>query len=101
MIRGREVIHAFLTGTKSSLAAAMSRPLIRHHVSSVAIIVHAPDRAEAVSYFLAITAAGPDHWGRYRDELTPVEERWLFRHRRVRRDGYARGSWVASREGTP
>jgi len=98
VITGRAAIRAFLGGTKSNLAATMSQPLIRHHVSSVSISILTPERAEAVSYFLAITAAGPDHWGRYRDELVPTGEEWLFRRRRVRRDGYAPGSWIAARE---
>jgi hypothetical protein len=28
-----------------------------------------------------------DHWGRYRDEIAPVDGRWLFDHRRVSLDG--------------
>jgi len=100
VISGRAAILAFLTSMKSSLAGSMPAPLIRHHVSSVAVAVHAPDRAEAESYFLAITAAGPDHWGRYRDELAAVGDRWLFRRRRVRRDGYSAGSWIAARDQT-
>lgn len=98
VISGRAAILAFLGGTKAELASTMPAPLIRHHVSSVSITVHGPDRAEAASYFLAITAAGPDHWGSYRDELVPGADRWLFRHRRVRRDGYAASSWIATRE---
>ncbi len=98
VITGRDAIRTFLDGTKANLAATMSQALIRHHVSSLSITINAPDRAEAVSYFLAITAAGPDHWGRYRDDLVPTGDRWLFRRRRVRRDGYAPSSWIAARE---
>ena len=97
VLSGRAAIRAFLSDMRSNLATTLAAPLIRHHVSSVAIIVSGQDRAEARSYFLAITAAGPDHWGRYRDELVLVGDRWLFRRRRVRRDGFAAGSWVAAR----
>ena len=86
-LQGRAAIEAFLTGTKTNIAANLTRPLIRHHVSSIHIEVHNPDSASAASYFLAITERGPDNWGRYRDRLVRVGEQWLFRHRRVRPDG--------------
>lgn len=95
--RGREAIRAFLTGTKDRLAAASTRPWIRHHVSSVEIRVESPTAAMADSYFLAITERGPDHWGRYRDRLIAVDERWGFAHRRVRTDGRAAGSFTVGR----
>jgi hypothetical protein len=96
-LRGRQEIAALLVNTKASLAATLEHPLIRHHVASVMIALHSPDEASARSYFLAITARGPDHWGRYRDQLTRAGERWLFRHRRVRPDGHAPSSWRATR----
>lgn len=100
-LQGRDAIETFLTGTKSNLATTLARPLIRHHVSSVRIEVHSPDAASAASYFLAITERGPDHWGRYRDRLVRVGDQWLFRHRRVRPDGHASNSWVATRRESP
>jgi hypothetical protein len=100
-LQGRAAIEAFLTGTKTNIAANLSRPLIRHHVSSHRIEVHGPDTATAASYFLAITERGPDHWGRYRDRLVRVGEQWLFQHRRVRPDGHAPNSWVATRREAP
>ena len=100
-VRGREAILAFLTSTQTSLAATLQRPYIRHHVSSITIEVHGPNDASAASYFLAITERGPDHWGRYRDQLARVGELWLFRHRRVRPDGHGERSWRATRGSTP
>ena len=100
-LEGRAAIEAFLTGTKSNLAANLTHPLIRHHVSSVRIEVHSPDEASAASYFLAITERGPDHWGRYRDRLARAGELWLFHHRRVRPDGHSPNSWVATRREAP
>lgn len=99
-LRGRQAIAEFLTGTKTSLASTLERPFIRHHTSSVTIDVHNPDEASAASYFLAITERGPDHWGRYRDRLRRVGDRWLFCHRRVRPDGHAPNSWRATRQGS-
>jgi ketosteroid isomerase-like protein len=96
-VNGRQAILAFLTTTKTSLSATLERPFIRHHTSSVTIDIHGPDDASAASYFLAITERGPDHWGRYRDRLRRVGDRWLFRHRRVRVDGHAPNSWRATR----
>ena len=96
-LRGREAIAQFLNGTKSSLGSTLEYPYIRHHVSSIVIELYSPDDASAASYFLAITERGPDHWGRYRDRLTRVGDRWLFRHRRVRPDGHSSNSWRATR----
>jgi hypothetical protein len=94
--RGREAIRALLTATKARLAAAGSRPWIRHHVSSVRIDLEGPVAATAGSYFLAVTERGPDHWGRYRDRIVESGGRWLFAHRRVRVDGRAPGSWASA-----
>jgi ketosteroid isomerase-like protein len=96
-LNGRQEIQQFLTGTKTSLASTLKHPYIRHHISTLRIDVHSPDEASAASYFLAITERGPDHWGRYRDQLVRVSDRWLFRYRRVRPDGHAEQSWRATR----
>ena len=93
--QGRDAIRALLAGVGTRLAAAEPRPWIRHHVSTLVIDVESPQAARATSYFLAVTARGPDHWGRYRDHLVPAADRWLFRHRRVRTDGRAPGSVFA------
>jgi hypothetical protein len=95
---GRDAILAFVSATKSSLGATLQKPYIRHHLSSICIDVEDRDRATATSYFLAITERGPDHWGRYRDELVQVGESWLFKRRRVRVDGHSADSWRATRK---
>jgi 3-phenylpropionate/cinnamic acid dioxygenase small subunit len=90
---GRAALAAFLRGTGDRLAAAAhGPPLIRHHVSNVVVDVTGTAAASARSYFLAVTERGPDHWGRYRDELALSGERWLFTRRQVRVDGRAAGS---------
>ena len=95
--RGRNAIHAFLSGTSSDLKDVTAVQLIRHHVSNVRIEVNDPDGARGASYFFVVTDRGPDHWGRYRDEYVRRDGRWLFRYRRARLDGFAPGSWSAER----
>ena len=87
--RGRAAIRELFLETGKRLASASARPLIRHHVSTLAIDATGPDDATAESYFLAMTDRGPDHWGRYRDRFARRGPRWLFQHRRARTDGYA------------
>src|SRR6266446_9059464 len=89
---GRAAIRELFLETGKRLASASARPLIRHHVSNLAIDVTGPDDATAESYFLAMTDRGPDHWGRYRGRFVRRGSRWLVQHRRARTDGYAPGS---------
>lgn len=86
-LAGRDAIATMLGGVKGQLAATGDGAFIRHHVSSVSIELVSPDQARAWSYFLAITHRGPDHWGRYRDDLTFDDQSWRFRRRRVSVDG--------------
>jgi uncharacterized protein (TIGR02246 family) len=91
---GRQSITEFLEANKANLAAsAAGAGRIRHHVSSLRIDLLARDQARATSYFLAITAAGPDHWGVYRDELVPDRDRWRFTRRVAIPEGSAPGGW--------
>ena len=77
--------------TQVSRFAAGPVPLthVRHHVSSVRFGAVARDRVEVSSYFLALTNIGVDHWGRYRDVLVPVDDRWLFASREAVADGFS------------
>ena len=68
---------------------------VRHHVSSVRFGSVARDRVEVSSYFAVHTDVGLDHWGRYRDELICVDDRWLFASRRIGVDGFSAGSLMA------
>ncbi len=67
---------------------------VRHHVSSVAIDLDTHAAATVRSYFLVLTSAGVDHWGRYRDQVveTAPGDKWLFQERVVIVDGRAEGS---------
>ncbi len=97
-VRGPEAIAAYLEAQKASLAGGGGGN-IRHHVSSVRIDLDDEDHARAVSYFLALTAVGLDHWGTYRDRLVRVGGRWRFAERAAHVEGSAEGSWAEGRRG--
>jgi hypothetical protein len=101
-LEGRAAIQAFLEGVGADLSAASTVPMIRHHVSNLAIDLVSPTEAHCACYFLAVTEHGVDHWGRYRDRLipdrdNPSEDRWLFSYRYVKTDGTVPGGWAAGR----
>ena len=88
-------------GIEAGLGAAMAREPdpsrrtpthVRHHVSSIRFESVSGERVEVSSYFAVHTDVGLDHWGRYRDVLTPVDGQWLFAHRRIKVDGFAADS---------
>jgi SnoaL-like domain len=95
---GRDAIHAFLTAVGADLKDASAVPFIRHFTSNLHIEVDDHDSARARCYFLAVTASGLDHWGRYRDRLVREGDRFLFSHRRVRTDGGVPGSFAEARK---
>lgn len=97
--RGRAAILAFLTGVATDLAGRNEQRLIRHYTSNLRIDVASANEARAACYFLVVTEAGLDHWGRYRDRLAPEPggDRWLFTHRFVRTDGAVPGGFAATR----
>ena len=80
---------AVVTRNIAATQPGQPKPMVRHHVSSVVITEVTPHRAKAASYFLVMNRSGPDHWGRYRDELVPVGDRWLIDRREVRVDAQA------------
>ena len=94
---GHDAIRRFFGGVGTDVVASAPPGRMQHHVSSVWIDVVSESAARASSYFTVLTGAGVDHWGRYRDELVPAEERWLFAHRLVRTDGMTPGGWAATR----
>ncbi|WP_293010420.1 nuclear transport factor 2 family protein [Mycobacterium sp.] len=81
--------------TRQPDAAAAAPTHVRHHVSSVRFGSVARDRVQVSSYFAVHTDIGLDHWGRYRDELIPLDGRWLFARRRISVDAFAAGSLMA------
>jgi SnoaL-like domain len=99
--KGRSEIVAMLGGrsrTKSESTQNPERFFIRHFVTNLRFVTLEPDRAETTAYFLVLTPAGPDHWGRYRDVLVRREDRWLFEHRLAAVDAGPPGSWFAQGE---
>lgn len=95
--RGRAGIVAMLSG--HGRAGRPAGPVggspffIRHFVANILIQELTPAVAHSVAYFAVFTPAGPDHWGRYRDEFVPVGDRWLLRRRTARVDSSVPGSW--------
>lgn len=61
----------------------------RHHVSSHYIEVLDAEHAKARSYFQLVSALGPDHWGRYKDDFVRRDGRWLFASRHAVVEGKA------------
>ena len=95
---GPAAITTFLEDAKRSLAAdPRGAGRIRHHVSSLYLTFPTPHEARATSYFLAVTAAGPDHWGHYRDRLARAGDEWRFTEREATVEGQAPGSWAEAR----
>ena len=93
---GPAEIEARLSQVVAGSKERAARPLVRHHVSSIAIQLEGPEEARAHSYFLVFTEIGLDHWGRYDDRLRRCGERWLFAHRRVRTEGASPESRMAA-----
>ncbi|OBA99954.1 hypothetical protein A5662_14935 [Mycobacteriaceae bacterium 1482268.1] len=84
---------AIVAGLNAAVSRFAENPVplthVRHHVSSVRFASVTRDRVEVSSYFLALTNVGVDHWGRYRDVLVPVDDRWLFASRHAIADGFS------------
>ena len=91
---GREAIISGLTDTLGEPGAPTNpaRRFVHHHVASTHFLSVTPKRIETSSYFAVHTPIGLDHWGRYRDDLVPVADTWLFARRRIATDGFAPGS---------
>jgi hypothetical protein len=94
-LEGRRAIEAHLGGVVTRLADATTRPVLRHHVSSIHIELTRSETATAASYFLVFTEVGLDHWGRYGDRFARMGVEWLITHRKVRIDGAAPNSRMA------
>jgi uncharacterized protein (TIGR02246 family) len=94
-VRGRAAIATYLEAQKTSLAGGGGP--IRHHVSSVRVDLDGERHGRAVSYFLALTGTGLDHWGTYRDRLERTGGGWRFAERTAHVDGAAPGSWAEGR----
>jgi len=93
---GRAAILEMLKGSAASRPPVVfegQTPILRHFTTNIHFRSVTPERIETTAYFCAMTAVGPDHWGRYFDVLTPTGERWLFAHRIAKAEGWAPGGW--------
>ena len=96
VVRSQQDLISTVEDIKSTFKAAENFGRLRHHVSSVFIQMTSVGRAKATSYFVAMSAAGPDHWGVYRDELARSGQEWLFSRRIVTVEGASQTSPVRS-----
>jgi hypothetical protein len=91
-VQGRSDIAATLAEVSAGVAQTGNPPpgmhhIMRHYVTNLQFTSIADDRIHSEAYFAVFLVDAIDHWGRYRDELIPVNGRWLFTHRRVSLDG--------------
>ena len=91
--RGRSGIAEFFRHSATKPITGRVPKLMRHHVTSQQVQVIEDGTAKADSYFVAMTDAGADHWGRYRDSISKVGGDWLISRRTLVVDGFAEGSW--------
>jgi len=95
-IVGREAIRSRLASVVTSLADATTRPVLRHHVSSIRIALEGAAVASVASYFVVFTEIGLDHWGRYGDRFVREDGEWRIACRKVRVDGATPRSRMAA-----
>jgi len=94
---GRSAILEMLRGSamraRPPAAFEGQTPILRHFTTNIHFRSVTPERVETTAYFCAMTAVGPDHWGRYFDVLRPHGDRWLFSQRLAKAEGWAPGGW--------
>lgn len=96
---GPENVIAYLqSAINIELPDNTSRPkFMRHNITTHRVRMTDGSSAKADTYFMAVTDVGPDHWGRYRDDVVRTAEGWRFGHRAVIVEGYGGASWYAAR----
>jgi hypothetical protein len=77
--------------TTADWLARGNKPFVRHFTATTQIDVLSATSATARSYYLVLTVHGLDHWGRYIDEFTPMDDRWVFARREHRLDAAVEG----------
>jgi ketosteroid isomerase-like protein len=90
---GRAAIVERLATRRARQAMSDMPFFLRHFVTNLRFVTLEPDRAESTAYFMVLTPAGPDHWGRYRDRWARDGDRWMFTHRLAAVDAGVPGSW--------
>ncbi len=104
-LQGRQAIMERFGGGTAALQARQAakaqapgaaRRIVRHNVTNIRFESVSPTEATVASYFTVFTEVGPDHVGRYRDQMVPVGDRWLIAHRFVSVDWHAPDSTFGS-----
>jgi hypothetical protein len=83
-------------GRRRSSAGVPPVASLQHHVTTSCVTGLGPALATATSYYVVLTDAGPDHWGRWVDVLVPEPSgggTWLLAERQAFIDGAVPGSW--------
>jgi hypothetical protein len=101
-IEGRDALARYFDGVRTRLSAETATAFIRHHVTTHRVEVEGPDAATGITYYLAITELGLDHWGRYHDRYVrdPATDRWAFASRLEKMYGWTPGAWAGSTDRT-
>lgn len=85
----RESLRKLTQGTTGSL--------LRHHVTTMDIILTDPGAATSETHFFASTQIHPaDHWGWWSDALVCTANGWRIAHRRTTIGGFAPDGWYAA-----
>jgi len=92
-LRGRPAIRAFFEEVAAGTGEAGRARLVRHFVATHQIDLESDGLARGRSYYLVLTDAGLDHWGRYVDRYRVRDGRWRFLHRKVTVDAETPGGW--------
>jgi hypothetical protein len=81
--------------TMAEWLARGNMPFVRHFTATTQIDVLSETSARARSYYFVLTVHGLDHWGRYIDDFTLIDGRWLFARRQHRLDAAIEGGRAA------
>lgn len=94
--KGHDALRALLREFHAGVAGDPRSASLRHHVTSHSSQSAGIDKANATTYFLAITSQGIDHWGQWEDWLRRTPDGgWRLHSRKVVVEGAAEGSWSA------
>jgi uncharacterized protein (TIGR02246 family) len=91
---GRAAIRALFERAAEEARVGGAVRRLRHFTSTHAIDLLSEDRARGRCYYLVLTEAGLDHWGRYTDAYRVEAGRWRFTRRAVTVDGLVPGGWA-------
>ncbi len=72
-----------------------NKPFVRHFTATTQIDVLSEASATARSYYFVLTIHGLDHWGRYIDDFTLMDGRWVIARRQHRLDAAIEGGRAA------